>query len=678
MKKLRKLDLHVHTISTISDNEFIFDFKKLKEYIDFMNIDCIAITNHNLFDLEQFKMICNSLNIYVLPGIEINLEKGHLILISDNKELTDFNVKCEIIKSLIKNPDEFITIRQLQNVFNNLHRYILIPHYDKKPAINEKVLLELDDYITAGEVNSPKKFKYCINNHDSLVPVIFSDIRIKENIEKFPSRQTYMDLEEFSFNGIKICLSDKNKVSLSKSEGHSVFQVLDNGLEFSTGLNVILGERSSGKTHTLEEIYNTNENVKYIRQFSLLQTDEDADKRNFDDLLSTKQSSFTENYLKEFKEVVEDVARIDLRQHDIALDKYIQSLIRNANEIEKADSFSKSILFSESEFTEMNLDSLKKLIDSVMILIDNKEYEKLIKSFIPEKNLKQLAITLMVKYTQDKELNLKKRWINDLVSDVKRALQMRTAITPIENINLIEIATNIKKVEKFNKVSELVKQQRKIFEKDIQGFKIVANTKKYSSSGELKNTSGKRIGFSEAYKNYDASYKFLMELKEIEGLAETEYYKYFVKIEYKILNKYGYNVSGGERSEFNLLQEINDALQYDMLLIDEPESSFDNLFLKNNVNELIKNISKTIPVVLVTHNNTVGASIKPDYIIYTKKKVEKDKGVKYQIFFGYPTAHQLKSLDGEIMSNHDIILNCLEAGKSAYRERGESYEMLQN
>ncbi|MEQ9716448.1 MAG: histidinol-phosphatase, partial [Candidatus Asgardarchaeum sp.] len=157
----------------------------------------------------------------------------------------------------------------------------------------------------------------------------------------------------------------------------------------------------------------------------------------------------------------------------------------------------------------------------------------------------------------------------------------------------------------------------------------------------------------------------------------TEYYKYYVSIEYKILNKYGYEVSGGERSEFNLLQEINDALQYDMLLIDEPESSFDNLFLKNDINELIKNISKTIPVVVVTHNSTVGASIKPDYVVYTKKIVL-DNEVKYQIYSGYPSDKKLISLDGEAINNYNIMLNCLEAGEHAYKERGKSYEMLEN
>jgi ABC-type phosphate transport system ATPase subunit len=169
----------------------------------------------------------------------------------------------------------------------------------------------------------------------------------------------------------------------------------------------------------------------------------------------------------------------------------------------------------------------------------------------------------------------------------------------------------------------------------------------------------------------------LKRLKENEALEDTEYYKYFINTEFQLLNKHGYKVSGGERSEFNLLQSIQDAQQYDMLLIDEPESSFDNLFLMNEVNSLIKEISKHIPVIIVTHNSTVGASIKPDYILYTKKEVC-EKSIEYKLFTGYPSDKELFSLDGESISNYSIMLNCLEAGKEAYKDRRYTYEILNN
>ena len=108
------------------------------------------------------------------------------------------------------------------------------------------------------------------------------------------------------------------------------------------------------------------------------------------------------------------------------------------------------------------------------------------------------------------------------------------------------------------------------------------------------------------------------------------------------------------------------------------QSSFDNLFLKSDVNSLLKDISKIIPVIVATHNNTIGASVKPDYIIYTKKQLEQNGEVKYKIYSGLPTSDELIELNGEALRKHDILLDCLEAGESAYVERRITYEMLDN
>ena len=45
-------------------------------------------------------------------------------------------------------------------------------------------------------------------------------------------------------------------------------------------------------------------------------------------------------------------------------------------------------------------------------------------------------------------------------------------------------------------------------------------------------------------------------------------------------------------------------LKTTILILDEPESSFDNIFLRDGVDSLLKDISKTIPVIIATHNNT--------------------------------------------------------------------------
>lgn len=84
---MKKIDLHIHTVQSISDRNFTFDLASLKEYVEKLEIDCIAITNHNLFDKVQFEKICQEIKIKVFPGIEIDLEGGHLLLISEMKIL---------------------------------------------------------------------------------------------------------------------------------------------------------------------------------------------------------------------------------------------------------------------------------------------------------------------------------------------------------------------------------------------------------------------------------------------------------------------------------------------------------------------------------------------------------------------------------------------------------------
>ncbi len=674
---MRKIDLHTHTKPSISDSDFVFSLPKMKKYVDTLSIDCIAITNHNLFDLQQFNTIKQELGITVLPGIEINLEKGHLLLISEYAELEDFESKCNKVEALINSPEKFISVDNLKEIFIDLSRYLLIPHYDKSPIIRPEIIAELSEFITSGEVASAKKFKYCINDIDSLVPVLFSDLRFKEGMTDFSPRQTFIDIDDTSLRAIKTCLLDKEKVFLVRDEGHSFFQVFENGQKLSTGLNVILGERSSGKSYTLKRIYNDYENVKYIKQFELLETDEEKDKKRFNNLLSTKQSSVSEIYLKEFKSVLDDVQKIDRKENEKEIENYLSSLLKVASEEEKKDIYSKCVLFNESKYIETDNDTLKQLISSTKLLIENLEYREIIDKHITKSALISLLLELMENYGKAEELNQKKLWINSIISNVKNELKSNTASASVEDVDFYKVLQEKEKLNKFEKIVGFVKKEKIIEQSDVRRFKIVASTKIFNGAQELLNKSGRKAVFKDAFDVYDNPLAYLDELDKIAILPETEYHKYFVDVEYQILNEHGIEVSGGERSEFNLLEKIQNAHHFDLLLIDEPESSFDNLFLKNEVNEQIKTIAKSVPVIIVTHNNTVGASIKPDYVLYTKKVIV-DKRPIFKIFSGYPSDNKLKTVSGEETDNYDIMLNCLEAGDIAYTQRGQSYEILKN
>jgi hypothetical protein len=216
---MKKIDLHVHTTSTSQDRPFVFDLNRLKGYVQARAIDCLAITNHNQFDLVQFNGIRNSVSIPVFPGIEIDLEGGQLLLIADGFDPTDFDAKCKAVAKRSPNKKDSISVDDLKSIFGGFSKYILIPHYDKEPRISEETLSALGSSVTAGEVASPKKFMYCMNNANKLVPVYFSDCRMERAEADFPVRQTYIACGEPTFAAIKSCLRDKSKVALSANDG---------------------------------------------------------------------------------------------------------------------------------------------------------------------------------------------------------------------------------------------------------------------------------------------------------------------------------------------------------------------------------------------------------------------------------------------------------------------------
>lgn len=674
---MKKIDLHMHTVPTISDAHFDFSLEKLTEYVDSAELDAIAITNHDVFDLAQFRQIDKELDCIVFPGIEINLANGHILLISENESLDEFQIKTQAVTEKIKVIGDFISVDELFHIFGDLNKYLIIPHYEKKPAISRRTIEQLGEYVSAGEVDSPKKFIRLAKDDTELTPVIFSDVRIRKGMSKFPSRQTYIDCGDLSLNSLKHSLRDRHKVALSKSEGNSLFQVFDDGQKLSTGLNIVLGARSSGKTETLTQISKDCENVKYIPQFSLVQRDDVNYEKEFNEDVARKKSIFADKHLTPFKTVLDEVLNIDVRVNQRKVENYLSTLLKSAEEAEKFDAFSKVALFNETQFEVAQDKGLGELISSVRQLIDNIEYREIIDKHVDVSNLKALAIEL-IELLWTKAYQRKKRsFVNDAVRDVKSKLQLRTSATQVKDVDLYKVMIEHEKVSKFNQVAKLLQTEKVIYKEDVQGFKVVCKQRAFNGAGEILRVSGQKVGFSDAYKEYPSPYKYLIALKDNGAWTPSEFYKYFACIEYEILNKDGFKVSGGERSEFRLLQEIKDAQNFDYLLIDEPESSFDNLFLKGEANQMLKEISKTMPVVVVTHNSTVGASINADYIVYTSKEIE-GGDVVYRRYSGHPSDKELCSVTGKKINNFQVTMNTLEAGEDAYVNRRGGYESIKN
>lgn len=674
---MKKIDLHIHTVPTISDSSFTFSLENFKRYVADAHLDAVAVTNHDVFDGKQFRLIQSALDAVVFPGIEINVEEGHLLVIASSSGVEEFEAKAHLVSQKITKLGDRISVEDLSKIFGDLGNYLIVPHSDKAPSIAGATLDKLRPYVCAGEVDSAKKFVRAIKDDAKLTPVLFSDARMRTDLATLPTRQTFVDCGDLTLSSLKTCFRDKGKVALSKDDGNSLWQVFESGEMLSTGLNVLIGARSTGKTYTLDRLSRTIENVKYIKQFSLVQQDEAAYERQFKGDVERRRSVLVDDYLSGLKTVLDEVMKIDLTANEKAVERYVSTLVKSAEEADRRDAFSKTELFDAENFTIGQTKVLQDLIASARQIIENVEFKTIIEKHLDVRALKRLACELIELLWARTLENSKKNLVNEVIKDVKQGLRMRTAAVPVEDVDLYKISIDTKRIQRFRDIVDFLKVETVVFQEGFQGFRVEAKREPFGGAGEIKEVSRVKTSFAAAFRKYGEPYEYLRELMSDESLSRAELYKLFVKITYRILNKDGFEVSGGERSEFRLLQEIADAQNFDILLIDEPESSFDNLFLNSNVNQILKDISETMPVIVVTHNSTVGASVDADFVLYTSKELEQGKAV-HRIYSGRPTDKQLLSVDGKTISTHEVMLNSLEAGVVPYESRRRGYEATKN
>ena len=680
---MKKCDLHIHTIATSSDAAFNFSLETLENYVQKMQLDVIAVTNHNVFEISQYQEIRSRLaNIIVLPGIEVDLDGGHILVIGDNDNtaICDFTTKCKQIHNLIPDEKSHITFGQFHSIFTDFSKYVLIPHYDKSPKLSLDVISKFGNNILAGEVTSVKKFIYMQKEKtERLTPVCFSDMRIKDTLteDEYSTNHTFLDVDEVNVRSLRLCFMDKTKVTLSKDSGNKLFQIFSNGQMLSTGLNIMYGKRSSGKSYTLNKIAEKyGDKAKYIRQFELLKLS-DGTSKQFEDDIRVRQQQKVEDFFSPFRDVISDIVQLKSKEDEMTeLKHYTTALIEYANDVGRMDAYSKAKIFNASLYNEVKVEEISKLIKSVRDLIETVTFRDIVGKYIPTENLKALLKELIEAYQNFVVENAIKKEANDIIKDVRSALQRKSAAPRIPDIDLYYMLVNEVKRRKFTDIVVGLKQPCVINSDKVGHFTIKVHTRLFKNASDVKTAYGKQCSLVEAFDYYGTPLKYMEKLITA-NIDSNQIYKLFVGIEYDTLNASGLKVSGGERSEFNFIQKIQDAALSDILIIDEPESSFDNIFLKNEVNKFIKEMSEIMPVVVSTHNSTIGSSIKPDYVLYTKKTIVNNKPV-FAVYSGQPTSSKLIDVDGNEVENYNTTLDSLEAGEEAYNERKQIYETLKN
>ena len=151
-----KIDLHCHTLS-IKDGESStrnVTVDIFKQKLVAMNVEIVAITNHNRFDLEQFNLLTKSVNgiCQVWAGVELDIigtnnNKYHMIVICSPCKAREFSE--EISKLTQGKVLGSFTVGALEAI-ERLEKLgcIFIPHFHKKPTITESEIKQIKDKLT--------------------------------------------------------------------------------------------------------------------------------------------------------------------------------------------------------------------------------------------------------------------------------------------------------------------------------------------------------------------------------------------------------------------------------------------------------------------------------------------------------------------------------------------------
>lgn len=677
----KKIDFHIHTVSSIKDSDFTFSLDWLKSYVEATELDAIAITNHDLFDESNFKKISEALcDIKVYPGIELALDIGHVNIVFPCDYIDDLSLFSQWLSEIHRNQNNSITCKELCEKLPCWNKGIYIFELGKSKGVKQIPDI-FNEVVCVGGVPNQLRFNIAKNNPDIIAPCLFSDAHAtnqdpdnRNDIAKLQNKQTYLQIDSCEFEDIKRCLRDKSKISVNKENLKDVVNI--DGINISSGLNLVVGKRGTGKTHFLNRIKETIEDEYYeIKQFETARADEYIEQQRKEQGL-TAISLWQEKYINEFSKIKSYIQDTDTELNDI--EKFLTDVKRFATEMTRSKSSQKYLLFQETEFEQSNIEYIRVALINIKEVIEKDEIWKLLSNAVQKKNnfidvYSELRNTYL-KYERDNELKQK---VNEIMRNVKATLTARIGISNIQECSINKV---IHKHQLEKKIDDFLKRiivETPMKNDHLHGYQIQVNLVPYQSASQFLEEIGKKEAVNndliKAYRDKDFI-TFLKNLKQKSFYNEANFAEYLVRKEVKLLDSEGTPASGGQAVGFTLMLRLNEAKNKPVILIDEPESSLDNAYIKTELNKTLKNLAENSMVVVITHNSTLGALLEPDYLVVTSKN---DSG-EYSVMSGEFSSSKIRDAECIEEKSYSKFVEAMESGIDSYNKKGEIYANLNN
>jgi predicted ATPase len=710
-----KIDIHAHTKKCKSGDAPTREIspENFCDAILSTEVRIVAITNHNVFDLEQYMEIETRLGkeAQVWPGIEIDIlegeSKGHLLVIVSPALAKDFS---EAVAKFTKgsSPDSFTaTIDAVLEKFDSF-KPLYVSHYkQKKPNLSEDALEKLlcgtknPDCVIKEVTNSISAGIYISHGHASIYGSdVYDWAKYEELSRELPDLRLPVDsfghfclLLQKDPTTINTILDRKTSedLQLSPFEDGSILKV-----RAFNDINVIFGPKGTGKSCILRAIakhYGEKGIDARVYESASDRLDEIFDMKGRD--LKINLNNHDINYCTNEIEALRAAREVGVT----SLDKYVtyfaaKTTNRNAKKILLKDIEPEEQGGARREFADFNeavgttKTFLEFLAESPSVKKELTEDEHKQVTRILSELLERLRNRAWASFSGWKEIC----FLNSAIKAFRREVERKTG-SPAKPtttgfrdyaMNRIKIEVNAAEIVRSvdtmipmlkERVGSLGSNKGKLEFRTEFEFQTgnVTDSSLSSLTGAKKGTQKKFINcvrkiLKRAYA--DDLFQHISELNEIEDVEDIKtVYELLLFKRYSALEGVRYTPSSGEASMVMLEKEL--GTDKDVYILDEPERSLGNEYINDVIVPLIKGRARACKKIFIsTHDANIAVRTLPYSSIY---RCHGQGG--YSTYIGNPFSNNLVN-PGDHSDQLDwkkVSMRTLEGGEEAFGERGKIY-----
>ena len=705
-----RIDLHCHTKKVKTGDAYTRNVTKDKFFQKVIEaaVKIIAITNHNQFDYMQYKEFKDVTEGYcdIWPGVELdiigkadqkgNCKRGHLIVIANPKNVELFNTQ---VQELVNDEDVNTFQIGVKKVYETLGKCdcIYIPHFHKEPKLSDEDIQELGELLP----DSSRLFKETsdyrslgvFSNFDYSV-IIGSDVQDWNKYETSKFADIRLPVQTFE----QFCLLAKKDVQIidtllnqkrKKEIPVSPYKKVNFKLPFYEDINIIFGQKGTGKTEILESLKKYYiENGIAMESYKGNEKDSDFSKMlKVNDIIATPDKLQLDSMRQQFIDVYNWKEELPT-----SFEKYISWMETKDNNKNKGRMKITECVHIEEEVRDLKLELdykyLKEFIASTFERIDIEKYldeqERTTLMLLLGKLCENINDAKMQKWNSDKSIKLT-NWSIDKIKAI--ADKCSDTISKPSSVGFYDFAMGrFKLFENVEEICSTFSVEDKV-EKEYLGNleekgDIYIQTR-YRMLTKESRTDEFKQGIT-VLRNCKLVIDGIKKAVLAENISEEvskfqEFYDDGIKDigafigvskETALENGEIYRPSNGERGIL-LMQKLLDS-ESDVYILDEPELGMGNSYITSNILPKLTDLAKRRKTVIIaTHNANIAVGTLP-YISILRTH---ENGV-YKTYVGNPFYDELRNIDDEtdVKNWTQESMHTLEGGKTAFYDRKDIYE----